>query len=69
MADSQYDIFETSKEKGGGPEVNVTYIENLEEEPLPGHQLHRVLKSRHITMITVGGTIGTGLILGTYVQI
>lgn len=30
------------------------------------HQhLHRGLKSRHITMIAIGGAIGTGLILGT----
>jgi len=30
------------------------------------HQhLHRGLKSRHITMIALGGAIGTGLIIGT----
>jgi amino acid transporter len=29
-----------------------------------GH-LHRGLKSRHITMIAIGGAIGTGLIIGT----
>jgi len=30
------------------------------------HQhLHRGLKSRHITMIAIGGAIGTGLIIGT----
>jgi amino acid permease len=28
-------------------------------------QLHRGLKSRHITMIAIGGAIGTGLIIGT----
>jgi len=27
--------------------------------------LHRGLKSRHITMIAIGGAIGTGLIIGT----
>jgi len=27
--------------------------------------LHRDLKARHITMIAVGGAIGTGLIIGT----
>ena len=27
--------------------------------------LHRGLKSRHITMIAIGGAIGTGLIVGT----
>lgn len=28
-------------------------------------QLHRGLKARHITMIAIGGAIGTGLIIGT----
>lgn len=27
--------------------------------------LHRALKARHITMIAIGGAIGTGLIIGT----
>lgn len=30
-----------------------------------GHDLHRGLKARHITMIAIGGAIGTGLIIGT----
>lgn len=30
-----------------------------------GHDLHRGLKSRHITMIAIGGAVGTGLIIGT----
>lgn len=29
------------------------------------HDLHRGLKARHITMIAIGGAIGTGLIIGT----
>lgn len=29
------------------------------------HNLHRGLKSRQITMIAIGGAIGTGLIIGT----
>ncbi|TVY87837.1 Dicarboxylic amino acid permease [Lachnellula willkommii] len=32
-----------------------------------GHDLHRGLKSRQITMIAIGGAIGTGLIIGTFV--
>jgi amino acid transporter len=28
-------------------------------------QLHRGLKARHITMIAIGGAVGTGLIIGT----
>lgn len=31
----------------------------------PEHHLHRGLKSRQITMIAIGGAIGTGLIIGT----
>ncbi|OJJ67374.1 hypothetical protein ASPBRDRAFT_200092 [Aspergillus brasiliensis CBS 101740] len=35
-------------------------------EPAPGdHDLHRALKARHISMIAIGGAIGTGLIIGT----
>jgi len=29
------------------------------------HHLHRGLSSRQITMIAIGGAIGTGLIIGT----
>lgn len=29
------------------------------------HNLERGLKARHITMIAIGGAIGTGLIIGT----
>jgi len=31
----------------------------------PSHSLHRNLGSRQITMIAIGGAIGTGLIIGT----
>lgn len=35
-------------------------------EAAPGdHDLHRALKARHISMIAIGGAIGTGLIIGT----
>jgi amino acid permease len=33
----------------------------------PEHHLQRGLKSRQITMIAIGGAIGTGLIVGTSV--
>ncbi len=29
------------------------------------HDLHRGLKARQVTMIAIGGAIGTGLIIGT----
>jgi hypothetical protein len=46
-------------------DVNIVDGENVEEDP--HHHLHRGLKSRQITMIAIGGAIGTGLIIGTYV--
>lgn len=37
-----------------------------EDHGAGGHNdLHRGLKARHITMIAIGGAIGTGLIIGT----
>jgi yeast amino acid transporter len=35
------------------------------EVPGSANALHRGLKARHITMIAIGGAIGTGLIIGT----
>lgn len=34
-------------------------------ETSPDTSLHRGLKARHITMIAIGGAVGTGLIIGT----
>lgn len=36
-----------------------------ESEPVEPIQLHRELKARHISMIAIGGAIGTGLVVGT----
>ena len=37
-----------------------------DDEPVDNnHHLHRNLSSRQITMIAIGGAIGTGLIIGT----
>jgi len=57
----------------GSPERKVfndkTYDPNVqgseEEEEDNNHHLHRNLSSRQITMIAIGGAIGTGLIIGT----
>ncbi|KAF1816735.1 amino acid permease Dip5 [Eremomyces bilateralis CBS 781.70] len=50
--------------KGAG-EFDV-YDQSPTRDPDPEqHHLHRGLKSRHITMIAIGGAIGTGLIIGT----
>lgn len=39
------------------------HIRGLETDPETS--LHRGLRARHITMIAIGGAIGTGLIIGT----
>jgi yeast amino acid transporter len=53
------------KGKESSPEWPQTYGD--EEIPAGGQptELHRGLKARHITMIAIGGAIGTGLIIGT----
>lgn len=45
-----------------GPKQDL-HIRGLETSPETS--LHRGLKARHITMIAIGGAIGTGLIVGT----
>lgn len=42
------------------------YDQNYFEELVhAGEHLHRGLSSRQVTMIAIGGAIGTGLIIGT----
>ena len=41
----------------------------VDPDELDHTALHRGLKSRHITMIAIGGAIGTGLIIGTGVAL
>jgi len=65
-----------SSSDGANAEYGKTeYEAGVTAEPIVGadgvveyndhHHLHRGLKSRHITMIAIGGAIGTGLIIGT----
>ncbi|KAF8188432.1 amino acid permease/ SLC12A domain-containing protein, partial [Pholiota molesta] len=44
--------------------VDEYYDENL-NEPVPEESLHRGLKARQISMIALGGAVGTGLIIGS----
>lgn len=46
-------------------EAQPDYIDTKEGEQDEPVQLHRDLKARHISMIAIGGAIGTGLIVGT----
>jgi amino acid transporter len=43
--------------------VDIAGADNFEDDS--HHHLHRGLKARQITMIAIGGAIGTGLIIGT----
>ncbi|KAL4941086.1 hypothetical protein BDV06DRAFT_195184 [Aspergillus oleicola] len=47
------------------PVYDVSTAEKGVMEVPPENELHRALKARHITMIAIGGAIGTGLIIGT----
>lgn len=40
-------------------------VETFQQSPQEDETLKRTLKSRHLTMISLGGTIGTGLFLGS----
>lgn len=62
------DYSPSSAEKSSYPiEHERAGIQDVGEDNDPNHNLHRGLKSRQITMIAIGGAIGTGLIIGTYV--
>jgi amino acid transporter len=56
---------------GQDPEKNSTRAGNYENVHIHGLEtsastsLHRGLKARHISMIAIGGALGTGLIIGT----
>ena len=60
-------IFKSSraeeKTEYGAHEQPLDHTSHSEESD--GTNLHRGLKARHITMIAIGGAIGTGLIIGT----
>ncbi len=52
------------------PPAKNEYVETVVADPHAANlgeqtSLHRGLKARHITMIAIGGAIGTGLIIGT----
>ena len=51
------------KKPGDDYDLETAHIRGLETSAETS--LHRGLKARHITMIAIGGAIGTGLIIGT----
>lgn len=56
----------SSSSEQRGTRSNEKIDEPVTELPNEGEmELHRGLKARHITMIAIGGAIGTGLIIGT----
>ncbi|KAK7952523.1 amino acid permease [Apiospora aurea] len=54
---------ESNHDHGYGVEQPLGHIRGIETSAETS--LHRGLKARHITMIAIGGAIGTGLIIGT----
>jgi amino acid transporter len=59
--DMGYDVASPpTKDVGLGQDQHIRGLETSAET-----SLHRGLKARHITMIAIGGAIGTGLIIGT----
>ena len=63
--EKQYDATMSVDAVEKGP-VHSTAVVETADEGAHG-SLHRGLKARHITMIAIGGAIGTGLIIGTCV--
>ncbi|KAI9777961.1 MAG: hypothetical protein M1839_008496 [Geoglossum umbratile] len=53
-----------SLDDGGEKGAEIT-ARPVAQGPPDHEQLHRGLRSRHVTMIAIGGAIGTGLIIGT----
>ncbi|KAF3985520.1 hypothetical protein FT663_05029 [Candidozyma haemuli var. vulneris] len=49
----------------GSSEKNVDYLRDDSSELVPQHEVKRNLKARHISMIALGGTIGTGLFISS----
>jgi yeast amino acid transporter len=60
---SGYDPEKTAYQASATTDATVGHIRGLETSAETS--LHRELKARHITMIAIGGAIGTGLIIGT----
>lgn len=50
---------------GYDPDKPTSNVEKLSDPNDEHHSLHRGLSSRQISMIAIGGSLGTGLIIGT----
>jgi hypothetical protein len=57
-----------SEKKDFSPEIiasDVIGVVDTDDDVAQSEHLHRALSSRQVTMIAIGGAIGTGLIIGT----
>lgn len=61
--EAQKDPFTT--QQYGGHRPSGIGPDGLTDPEDAGHSLHRGLQARQITMIAIGGALGTGLIIGT----
>ncbi|KAG6897467.1 hypothetical protein C0992_001242 [Termitomyces sp. T32_za158] len=52
------------RKQSGGSDISNGFDEALLEPPIDD-SLHRGLKARQISMIALGGAVGTGLIIGS----
>ena len=51
---------------GAAPHDEIEPVEKIASlEDTSGHVLHKSLETRHMTMIALGGALGTGLLIGT----
>ena len=60
---NEKDQYYVADDSGSPNHGTPAHIRGLETDP--DTMLHRGLRARHITMIAIGGAIGTGLIIGT----
>ncbi|KAF8163259.1 dicarboxylic amino acid permease [Crassisporium funariophilum] len=61
----EYNEKHVDQEKSTSPTESPAYYDKELEEPPEEESLHRGLKARQISMIALGGAVGTGLIIGS----
>lgn len=65
MDNATKDPIYTSEELAVEQSNNVGSSKEIHDVKLPEEGLHKTLKDRHLSMIALGGSLGTGLLIGT----